>query len=56
MAMLPNNTRIALMQELTVHIDLDRNFNDTQLEQELEQFVAELDCLGNLVPLHELFE
>ena len=44
------------MQDLTIHIDLDRNFADQQFEQELDEFIAKLDCLGNNVPLHELFE
>lgn len=44
------------MQELTVHAGLDRNSNDIEFEQELDEFIAKLDCLGNLVPLHELFE
>ena len=55
MAMLPNYTRIALMQELTVHIDLNHDFYSDSYEQELAEFIL-YSTSGELIELPELFE
>ena len=55
MAMLPNYTRIYLMQDLTVHIELDHSFYADSYEAELSEFIL-IARNGDLIELPELLE
>lgn len=55
MAMLPNNIRICVMQDLIVHIDLEHNFYQDSYESELAEFML-ISKSGDLIELPELIE